>query len=77
MSIDYPAHDSMFLEEVTISHMLEMVAIVNVLEQKGLSTKQASGISSPNLQEEFGGVDLEMCSGWRKRRRTDKEAVRE
>ena len=34
MSIDYPAHDSMSLEEVTISHMLEMVAIVNVLEQK-------------------------------------------
>lgn len=77
MSIDYPAHDSMSLEEVTISHMLEMVAIVNVLEQKGLSTKQTSRISSPNLQEEFGGVDLEMCSGWRKRRRIDKEAVTE
>ena len=39
MSIDYPAHDSMSLEEVTISHMLEMVAIVNLLEQKGLCTK--------------------------------------
>jgi hypothetical protein len=60
MSIDYPAHDSMSLEEVTISHMLEMVATVNVLEQKGLCTKQTSRISSPNLQEEFGGADLEM-----------------
>lgn len=59
MSIDYPAHDSMSLE-VTISHMLEMVAIVNVLEQKGLCTKQTSRISSPNRQEESGGADLEM-----------------
>ncbi len=60
MSIDYPAHDSMSLEEVTISHMLEMVAIVNVLEQKGLCTKQTSRISSPNRQEESVGADLEM-----------------
>ena len=60
MSIDYPAHDSMSLEGVTISHMLEMVAIVNVLEQKGLCTKQTSRISSPNRQEESVGADLEM-----------------
>jgi len=46
MSIDYPAHDSMSLEEVTISHMLEMVAIVNVLEQKGLRTKQTSSLNN-------------------------------
>lgn len=30
----------MFLEEATISHMLEMVAIVELLERKGLCTKQ-------------------------------------
>lgn len=60
MSIDYPAHDSMSLEEVTISHMLEMVAIVNVLEQKGLCTKQTSPTSSLNPKEESVGTDLEM-----------------
>ena len=68
MSIDYPPHDSMSLEEVTISHMLEMVAIVNVLEQKGLGTKQTSRISSPNRQEESVGADLEM--GQRVEKRT-------
>ena len=40
MSTDRPKRDSMSLEEATISNMWEIAAIVDVLEQKGLCTKQ-------------------------------------
>ena len=40
MSTDRPKRDSMSLEEATISNMWEMAAIVELLEQKGLCTKQ-------------------------------------
>jgi len=40
MSDDRPKRDSMSLEEATISHMWEIAAIVELLEQKGLCPKQ-------------------------------------
>ena len=40
MSDDHPTRDSMSLEEATISNMWEIAAIVELLEQKGLCTKQ-------------------------------------
>jgi len=39
-SNDRPKRGSMFLQEVTISNMWEMAAIVELLERKGLCTKQ-------------------------------------
>jgi hypothetical protein len=40
MSDDRPKRDTMSLEEVTISNMWEIAAIVEVLERKGLGTKR-------------------------------------
>jgi hypothetical protein len=40
MSDDRPTRDTMSLEEATISNMWEIAAIVELLEQKGLCTKQ-------------------------------------
>ena len=40
MSTNRPKRDSMSIEEATISNMWEMAAIVELLEQKGLCTKQ-------------------------------------
>ena len=40
MSTDRPKRDSMSLEEATISNMWELAAIVELLEQKSLCTKQ-------------------------------------
>ncbi len=40
MSNDRPKRDTMSLEEATVSNMWEMAAIVEVLERKGLCTKQ-------------------------------------
>jgi len=40
MSIDRPKRDSMSIEEATVSNMWEIAAIVEVLERKGLCTKQ-------------------------------------
>ena len=40
MSDERPKRDSMSVEEATISNMWEMAAIVELLEQKGLCTKQ-------------------------------------
>jgi len=40
MSDDRPTRDSMSLEEATISSMWEIAAIVEVLERKGLCSKQ-------------------------------------
>lgn len=40
MSDDRPKRESMSIEEATISNMWEMAAIVEVLERKGLCTKQ-------------------------------------
>ena len=40
MSDDRPKRDSMSLEEATIFNMWEIAAIVELLEQKGLCTKQ-------------------------------------
>ncbi len=40
MSSDRPKRDSMSIEEATVSNMWEIAAIVEVLERKGLCTKQ-------------------------------------
>jgi len=40
MSTDRPKRESMSLEEATVSNMWEVAAIVEVLERKGLCTKQ-------------------------------------
>ena len=40
MSSDRPKRDSMSLEETTISNMWEIAALVELLERKGLCTKQ-------------------------------------
>ena len=40
MSSDRPKRESMSIEEATISNMWEIAAIVELLEQKGLCTKQ-------------------------------------
>lgn len=40
MSSDRPNRDTMSLEEATISNMWEIAAIVELLEKKGLCTKQ-------------------------------------
>ena len=40
MSSDRPKRDSMSLEEATISNMWEIASIVELLERKGLCTKQ-------------------------------------
>ena len=40
MNDDRPKRDSMSIEEATISNMWEIAAIVELLEQKGLCTKQ-------------------------------------
>ena len=40
MSDERPKRDSMSFEEATISNMWEIAAIVELLEQKGLCTKQ-------------------------------------
>ena len=40
MSDDRPKRESMSIEEATVSNMWEIAAIVEVLERKGLCTKQ-------------------------------------
>ena len=40
MSDDRPKYDNMSLEEATVSNMWEIAAIVEVLERKGLGSKQ-------------------------------------
>jgi DNA uptake protein ComE-like DNA-binding protein len=40
MSNDCPKRDTMSIEEATISNMWEIAAIVEILERKGLCTKQ-------------------------------------
>ena len=40
MSTDRPKRDTMSIEEATVSNMWEIAAIVEVLERKGLCTKQ-------------------------------------
>ena len=42
MSTDRPNRDSMSVEEATVSNMWEIAAIVEMLERKGLFTKQES-----------------------------------
>ena len=42
MSTDRPKRESMSLEEATISNMWEIAALVELLERKGLCTKQDS-----------------------------------
>ena len=41
MSNDRPKRETMSIEEATVSNMWEIAAIVEVLERKGLCTKQA------------------------------------
>lgn len=40
MSAEHPKRDAMTLEEATVSNMWEIAALVEVLERKGLCTKQ-------------------------------------
>ena len=40
MSTDRPKRETMSVEEATVSNMWEIAAIVEVLERKGLCTKQ-------------------------------------
>ena len=40
MSDQRATHDSMFIEEAIVSNIREIAAIVEVLERKGLCTKQ-------------------------------------
>lgn len=42
MSTDRPKRESLSLEDATVSNMWEMAAIVEVLERKGLCTKQGT-----------------------------------
>jgi hypothetical protein len=48
MSEQCPKRETMSLEEATISNMWEIAAIVEVLERKGLCTKQDLYNSSPS-----------------------------
>jgi hypothetical protein len=50
MSTDRPTRDTMTLEETTVSNMWEMAAIVEVLERKGLCTKQGTYTTERNLR---------------------------
>jgi hypothetical protein len=50
MSTDRPNRDRMFLKEATISNMCELAAIVEVLERKGLCTKQGTHTTERNLR---------------------------
>ena len=50
MSTDRPTRDSMSLEEVTVSNMWEMASIVELLERKGLCTKQGAHTTERNLR---------------------------
>jgi hypothetical protein len=50
MSDDRLKRDSMSLEEATVSNMWEMAAIVEVLERKGLCTKQGAHTTERNLR---------------------------
>jgi hypothetical protein len=48
MNNNHSKRDTMSIEEATISNMWEIAAIVELLEQKGLCTKQDQvGFSSP------------------------------
>jgi hypothetical protein len=50
MSTDRPKRDAMSIEEATISNMWEVAAIVEVLERKGLCTKQGTHTTERNLR---------------------------
>jgi len=50
MSKDRPKRETMSLEEATVSNMWEMVAIVEVLERKGLCAKQGTQTTERNLR---------------------------
>ena len=50
MSKDRPKRKTMSLKEATVSNMWEMVAIVEVLERKGLCTKQGTHTTVRNLR---------------------------
>lgn len=50
MSTDRPKRESLSLEDATVSNMWEMAAIVEVLERKGLCTKQGTHTTERNLR---------------------------
>lgn len=50
MSTDRPKRESLSLEEATVSNLWEMAAIVEVLERKGLCTKQGTHTTERNLR---------------------------
>jgi hypothetical protein len=50
MSTDRPKRESLSVEEATVSNMWEIAAIVEVLERKGLCTKQGTHTTERNLR---------------------------
>jgi hypothetical protein len=50
MSTDRPKRESLTLEETTVSIRWEMAARVEVLERKGLCTKQCTHTTERNLR---------------------------
>jgi hypothetical protein len=50
MTDQRPKRNTMSLEEATVSNMWEMAAIVEVLERKGLCTKQGIHTTERNLR---------------------------
>jgi hypothetical protein len=50
MTDQRPKRNTMSLEEATVSNMWEMAAIVEVLERKGLCTKQGTHTTERNLR---------------------------
>ncbi len=49
MNSDRPKRETMSLEEATVSNMWEIAVIVEVLQRKGLCTKQDPTTSSPSF----------------------------
>jgi hypothetical protein len=50
MSTDRPKRETMSLKEATVSNMWEIAVIVEVLERKGLCTKQGTHTTERNLR---------------------------
>ena len=50
MSHDRPKRETMSLEAETVTNMREIAAIVEVLERKGLCTKQGTHTTERNLR---------------------------
>ena len=58
MSDDRPTRETMSIEEATVSNMWEIAAIVELLEQKGLCTKQELHTIIDELRRENSGARI-------------------